>query len=310
MRKQAEMRLIPQKEYTRRRPLALVALLLAGAAGVSIPSTAADAAEAEADPHAAAVYFRKARREASKGRYPTALRFLQRAYAADPQPKYVANQGVAYLKMKQYAEALERFEWFLERAEAPDDRALAESYLLKLRPQIIITSEPPGARVSIDQQAIGVTPLITEVIAGKHLLQLDLSGHRTADQALEVALNTGQNLHVVLEAAPVGGTPPPSGSWGLTEWGWTSIAVGGVAAAVGGTLGGLAMQSLDARGDAADVPQWKARQADAERYGVGMYTAGGVAVAALVTGVILLSTDASPASIEVGPGGVSVEGRF
>lgn len=283
----------------------------------------------ERDVKAADAWFRKARREASQDNYATALRHLQRAYAADPLPKYVANQGVAYLKMKQYAEAVERFEWFLERVDAPDDRALAESYLLKLKPQVIVTSEPPGARVLVDARELGVTPLITEVVAGEHLLQVALEGHLPTSRPLIIELNEGQSLHVELAVDPLAALEektlepprPPAETepaplpvvepgWGASEWGWTAIVVGGVAAATAGTLGALAFGALDARDEAGTRPQWQARQADAEAYGIGMYATGGTAIVAVSLGVILLAAHEPPSGVRIGPGGVGVEGRF
>jgi len=306
-----------------------MALALALVVGPIAPPSSAVAAKR--DPKAAEAQFRRARREASQGNYATALRHLQRAYSADPLPKYVANQGVAYLKMKQYAEAVERFEWFLERVDAPDDRALAESWLLKLRPQVIITSDPPGARVRVDQAPWGETPLITELLAGEHLLEFDLDGYRPASRPLVIELNEGMTLHVDLEVDPLARMaektlePPPTpepaavttrtlqpagDGWGADEWGWLSIAIGGAAVAAGATLGALAFRSLDARADAVTVAQWQTRQSDAESYGIGMYAAGGAGLAALITGVILLAIDGDAPSVRADGHGVSVGGRF
>lgn len=294
------------------------------AASVFAPTRVA--AQARSGPEAAAELAARAQEYARRGDYAGSLRSLQRAFAADPNPKYVANQGVAYLEMGQYADAVERFEWFLAHSDDHDAQALAESFLMKLRPQVIIISRPPGADVYIDGVERGATPLVTELLAGEHLLELRREGFEPAHRAVVVELARDQNLEVTLEARPEPLRPlPPLGdgrvdlsrsspiagdSSALTGWGWTCVGLS-IAAGAGTVLARRqALAALDASDEAQSRTAYRGAVADAERWTALYYGGAALAGAALVGGVtMLLVGDSSPA-VSVGPGGAAAAFSF
>lgn len=83
---------------------------------------------------------------------------------------------------------------------------------------VSITSEPSGARVSIDGEARGATPLTVTLLAGSHRVDLT-SGNKVRTHTLNVGAGRESSLHAALEVAssapPVGGlniTTEPSGA--------------------------------------------------------------------------------------------------
>lgn len=295
------------------------AWVLVGAC-IGAPARASDAPGG--DPEVANAYFLEAQQRARAGEYPAALRLLQKAYATDPNPKYVANQGIAFLEMGHYAESAERFEWFLENVDDLDDQALAESFLMRLRPQVIIVSRPPGADVIIDRESRGRTPLILDLLAGDHLVEVRKAGFEPVHRAVAIKLNEGQTIELILEASPeplpvaakptdgIAGRaavgPTDDGGWGTQQWGWTALGVGlasGVASAVTGTL---AFERTAERDAATSRTEWRAAQGEAESLAVYYYAAGGLATAALVAGVVMLVAGDSAPSVAVGARGVGI----
>jgi TonB family protein len=75
--------------------------------------------------------------------------------------------------------------------------------------RLIITSEPPGAKVFVQGEQKGVTPLeLSALPFGKYALKLQMDGFKDVDQEVEVsAENSAASLPVTLEkAGPVAGT--------------------------------------------------------------------------------------------------------
>jgi hypothetical protein len=99
--------------------------------------------------------------------------------------------------------------------------------------KIKIESQPVGARVSIDNAYLGVTPLISgTLLAGKHAVHVEAEGHFPWASRVEVL--PGQELQIKLSGVnlPRRRGWPPAVAYG------TAIAAGG-ALAVGGFLGEL-----------------------------------------------------------------------
>lgn len=61
-----------------------------------------------------------------------------------------------------------------------------------------LTSNPPGARITIDGQAIGVTPLDWDLPPGKHVIQMDKAGLKPASRDITVASNKLDAVGMVL----------------------------------------------------------------------------------------------------------------
>lgn len=96
-----------------------------------------------------------------------------------------------------------------------------------------LKSNPPGARITIDGQPIGVTPLDWDLPPGKHTIQMDTPGHKSQSQAIGIESNKSRLVVMTL---------PPEGSdhdRGTTLPRWVPLAAtitGGAALVAGGAL--------------------------------------------------------------------------
>ncbi|MFO8072132.1 MAG: PEGA domain-containing protein [Polyangia bacterium] len=79
---------------------------------------------------------------------------------------------------------------------------------------IKVTSEPPGAAVSLDGEMQGYTPLMVEATAGKHTLELRSDGHRSVRRYVRVKPQRMHQEHFRLDPQPGARAaerrPPPS----------------------------------------------------------------------------------------------------
>ncbi|MBI4510122.1 MAG: PEGA domain-containing protein [Deltaproteobacteria bacterium] len=99
--------------------------------------------------------------------------------------------------------------------------------------KLTVSSKPPGARLSIDGQNVGIEPWSGELEAGGHEVVGHLEGYAKARQ--EVVMVSGQSRQLVLELVAI---PPPvkpaARRWYQKWYVWTAVSV----AVVGGaTLG-------------------------------------------------------------------------
>ena len=115
-------------------------------------------------------------------------------------------------------------------------RATADAVLKKLvggddPGHVKLKSAPPGARISIDGQAIGITPLDWDLPAGKHTIQMDKPGLRPASRDVTVVSNQSELIVVTLTTD--GGGDDADGA-GLPRWVPLAATITGGAAVVGG----------------------------------------------------------------------------
>ncbi len=120
-----------------------------------------------------------------------ALMLLEQAYALQPDPALIANQGLVYERMGQFAKAAEAFARYLETEPPPGKRVAAEAALDRLRPELLLDSEPAGARVFFDGAvAAGRTPLKSRLVAGAHTIRLELEGYASLEEGFAVEPST------------------------------------------------------------------------------------------------------------------------
>jgi hypothetical protein len=82
-----------------------------------------------------------------------------------------------------------------------------EVELLPFAAVVSVTTEPPGADVTIDGKLVGQTPLKTEVEAGQHELRVSLDGYH--DGAKDITLQAGESYKVELPLVALPAPPPP-----------------------------------------------------------------------------------------------------
>lgn len=73
-------------------------------------------------------------------------------------------------------------------------------------PTLIVTTDPPGALVSLDRSALGPTPLERSAPAGPHTLEVTLPEYAAVERRISLAEGEKTSLHLTLAPAP---TNPP-----------------------------------------------------------------------------------------------------
>jgi tetratricopeptide (TPR) repeat protein len=192
-------------------PLALAALLAA----------------APANPKKeAATHYQRGISLYKEGNYGAALTEFKAAYEAVPSWGVLFNLGLCQRRLFQYGAAIRSFERFLAEGgkQVPADRrAAVDDELQQIRsltaPIAIIVKGPPGAKVLIDGEAVGATPLSELVLLGpgKHLVRAEREGYAPAEKTIEVVSGQAQAVEldpkslsapgqVVIECTPAGTT--------------------------------------------------------------------------------------------------------
>ena len=83
----------------------------------------------------------------------------------------------------------------------------SQTYTAKLLPSfspVTIESKPAGARVAVDGQDVGVTPVTTELDAGSHTVSLTAAGFRPWETTIQVQANKPQKIGPVELGLPDG----------------------------------------------------------------------------------------------------------
>lgn len=140
----------------------------------------------------------------------TAIEHYQ--HANDLVPHHFALYNIArdYERLGQLREAAVWYGRYVEAAPPSSDRDKVQRLLveLKLRPaKLTVKSTPPGARVTIDGQKVGVTPYLASIRGGGHRVSVELDGQ--TDER-DVALEYGEPETVELTLRGVTKRPTPT----------------------------------------------------------------------------------------------------
>lgn len=296
------------------RAMALIAL-----AGVlaATPASGQPTAPSAADRENAARLKTLADRAYLAGDYALALQRLQAAHRLDPDPRYVANQGLVHEQLGQYAEAVAALRAFLATDPPEDKAAAARSVIERLEPEVRIETVPPGATVRVQGEdgPRGVTPIVIRLVAGTHTLILELDGHARWRQPAKVEPGNGLQVKAALAPLPEAPPAPPPEvrrEFGLDGWGYVALGTAAAAAASGAVLYGLGRDAERNRTDASTGSEWDTADQQVHDFATGSAVAGAVAGAALVAGVtlLLIDDDDSPVSLAPSAGGGVLFGRF
>lgn len=236
-----------------------------------------------------------------------AVLFLRQAYAADPDPRYIANLGVVYEKIGEYAEAERAFRQYVDSDPPADKRLAAEAALNRLRPAGAVVSTPGGARVAVDGTDIGVTPLRTRLLAGARVARFELEGHQPLDAALRIEPGAPFRLEVTLAPVVIDESDLRRTA------GYTAIGVGAAALVGAGVLSYLTVQAIDERDAAGSRAAHTTAQDQANVLGVGAIASGVAGLAAVGVGGWLLATlpeSASDVALVPGVAGLTIIGRY
>ncbi len=305
---------------------------LAGVAGAAPDSGLGDEA-----PEAAQQRYAIARHLYRDGKYAEAAAEFGVALALHPTSSRLAyNLARSHERAGQLADAVSAYERYLALAPDAPDRAVVETTVATLRgrlhhtlPEVVISSEPPGATVRVDDRTPleGTTPLTVRLTPGEHTLRLELAGHAPGATKVSVVAGRANAAQVRLQpeqpppdvvAEPVAPrtvedvAPPASPRW-RSVTGWTAVGLGVVAAAVGtGFLADAAGRADDSeRLEPRDWRSYDAGREDFEAARAAGWSAIGVGGALLAAGAaLLLWPDPEGVGAAVAPGGVTAVGQW
>jgi len=178
---------------------ALIGALAALALGIPKPASAQDPSDIER----AKASFKAGANAYAAGDYLAAIQALELAYELSPLPAIAFS--LAQAERKQYAakggrehleRALELYQRYLRQEPNGARRNDASQAILELSAQrgdgapkeaptkqqlrptrLMIASDTPGARISLDGSAAGTSPLIREVAPGKHRVRVQAPGY-------------------------------------------------------------------------------------------------------------------------------------
>ena len=274
-----------------------------------------------------------------------ALIEFRRANELVPNPNVFYNIGQSCYQLQDYVCALQAFERYLAEngAKTPDNRRKeAETEINELRGRVayfILTTNPTGAEISIDDTVIGKTPFASPplVSAGRRKITATLEGRPLLTRTLDVA--GGDRLKIDLKfpepttattssapLAPVTSAPttapPPSNPPAQTPIAaYTAFGIGATGVLVGSIFGLMAVSSrssLDDVCNAKKCPPSASSDLDALKRNSTVSTVGFVvgAVGAGVGTVLLLSPSKSGTEAKrsvhpwLGLGSAGLSGRF
>jgi hypothetical protein len=112
---------------------------------------------------------------------------------------------------KSISETIPRKELVAGTVNAPAAKWFGTLVQIESRPpSLTVTSDPPGAVVAVDGQAMGRTPVtLRDLSPGGHSVAVALTGHVTASRTVELRPGGSHEVNVTLESEPAPPSPPP-----------------------------------------------------------------------------------------------------
>jgi hypothetical protein len=303
-------------------------LAFALSAAALLASTATTAHADDAANRQASRHFQRGVALYGEADYRAALVEFKRAYSLAPNPAVLYNVGETQYQLQDYAAALTTFEHYLAEASGDGHRAEVEGDIDILKARVghlSLTTVPPGADVTIDDQPVGKTPLDRALLVsiGHRKVVASVAGRPAITRYVDVAAD--DTLSVTLQlpeppepaqapaprleplSRPVEATTPSHGGSTLRWIGWTATGTLAAGAITSGILG--IRESRDLESARASYPvSSQTLTHDAQLTTTYSVVADSLAAAAIVVGsVTLLSTwlSASPSPTTRGSTGTT-----
>ncbi|MBL8923416.1 MAG: PEGA domain-containing protein [Myxococcaceae bacterium] len=288
------------------------------------PAPAAPAASAPAAPEkppdddtlAAKKYFQWAQSLYKQARYSEAIAKFEEAYRLKPHPTIFFNIGRCYEQLGDIPRALKNYRDYLRIAPDAKDRELVTDAIANLErrlkeqgvQQLAVLSEPSGARVTVDERYMGLTPLTIELKPGNRLIALTKEGFEPIEKNVILSADKSMELNLILKAKVLATPPPePPKPVVLTPsptivkpvepaapppptrvYTWVATAVAGAGLATGVTLGIFAgSASTRLRGSLHPQDEAQALHDQAQSLALGANIAYATAATGLVAAVVL-----------------------
>jgi len=275
-----------------------------------------------------------------QGAFEAALVEMKRAYELAPAFKILYNLGLIYRQLNDHAAALDAFNQYLAEGGKKIDakrHAEIEHHLADLKPLVAtltIQVDASGAEVTIDDAAVGTSPLATPITvnAGKRKISAKLPGKSAVTKVITVA--GSDTVTVKLEVAeptkapPVasGGEDKPKETPKPADPGkpipWVAWGITGVFAASAATMGILtlgAASDLDSKRATANVSRDDLDSASSRTKTFALVTdillVGTIAAAGVATYLTIKapkSNDTASTTVQIGvsPTGLAIVGAF
>jgi PEGA domain len=183
---------------------------------LACPFAAAQSAPTAAGPSEASGHFERGVTFYNEADYVAAVVEFKRAYALAPAWQVLFNVGQSDFQIHDYAGALVTLRQFLDEGQdrVPDDRrALVASELTDLANRVghaRITSNVAGAEVTMDDAAVGVTPLSQPVLVsvGVRKVTATYAGRAPIEREVPVAAAETVDVQLDFPEVPAALTPP------------------------------------------------------------------------------------------------------
>ena len=143
----------------------------------------------------------------TQGRYKEAIDKFSRAFAINLDIDLHYRIGVSYEQLEAWQECVSFLDRYIAKAPVSPkkDRAVNKRKSCEARLQtdqtITITSTPPGATIFIDDKATGVkgaTPYTGTLPPGQHKVWIELEGHESVSQTIDVQQGAPFSLNLQL----------------------------------------------------------------------------------------------------------------
>lgn len=296
----------------------------------------ADAAGSDGDVDQARKHFSQGLKLYKDGDFDAALVQFERAYAIKSNFKVLYNIAQCYFELHQYVEARDALSRYVKDGEGSIDserKSAVENDLAELQKRIAhlkLSVNVNGATVYVDGKKAGVTPLAgaIDVNEGQRTIAVEAQDHGSKQRVVRLAGGEEQTVTLDFEEAKPSGAATAAGSGasgggqpGSHELGTAFWVTGIGALALGAGAGVTGYLALKAQDD---------RNQDLKRLGVtpgeldddrskaktlALTTdllAGSAIVFAGIATVLLVThePDGAQVGLGVGPGNVSLRGRF
>lgn len=249
----------------------------------------------------AAELLKKANHASEKGRYKRALALADELYELRPTSRTALIRAMLLGALKRHEESLAAHlvAWHLGPLEEDREgvrQGLAKESAATGYGLVQIVTVPDGARVSLGGLTLPEGVRMVGLLPGSYMVRAELAEHTTAEATVEVVAGRIDETKLVLEAQEAVPTPPPAAQAAQTDLevpGWVLTGIGGALIIGGAVALGVASgtaSDLDAV-DPGELDRYRDLKSSLETQELLGWVFGGLGVAAVVTGVVLLALD-------------------
>jgi len=268
------------------------------------------------DTLAAKKYFQWAQSLYKQARYSEAIAKFEEAYRLKPHPTIFFNIGRCYEQLNDIPRALKNYRDYLRIAPEAKDRELVSDAIANLErrlkeqgvQQLSVLTDPTGARVTVDEKYMGLSPLSLELKPGNRLVSISKEGFESLDKNVVLSADKSMEINISLKprAPPpeVAKTtppvltpradiiklvePPPPPPPATRTYTWVAAAVGAAGLASGITMGFLANSaSTTLRGSLHDQTEAQGLYDRAASLGLGANISYAIAGTGLAAAIVL-----------------------